>query len=187
MSQFIFNQAPVDGLRVIERQPISDDRGFFERIFCQETIGSLLGGKTIRQVNRTLTQRKGAVRGLHFQYPPYAEIKIVSCLRGQVWDVAVDLRRESPTFLKHHAVLLTEDNGLSYVIPEGFAHGFQTLTSDCEMLYFHTTDYDPTAEGALNAVDPLLSIPWPEPISERSERDMGHSMLAGNFKGLELP
>ena len=117
MSQFVFNRAPVDGLRVIERQPIRDDRGFFERVFCQETLGSSLGGKTIRQVNRTLTQRKGAVRGLHFQYPPYAETKIVSCLRGQVWDVAVDLRRGSPTFLKHHAVLLTEDNGLSYVIP----------------------------------------------------------------------
>lgn len=186
MSQFVFNRAPVDGLRVIERQPIRDDRGFFERVFCQETLGSSLGGKTICQVNRTLTQRKGAVRGLHFQYPPYAETKIVSCLRGQVWDVAVDLRRGSPTFLKHHAVLLTEDNGLSYVIPEGFAHGFQTLTFDCEMLYFHTTDYYPASEGALNAVDPLLSIPWPEPISERSDRDIGHAMLAVDFKGLDL-
>jgi len=187
MSRFVFHRSPIDGLQVIERQHIGDERGFLERVFCQETVGSFVQGKTIRQINRTLTHRKGSVRGLHFQYPPYAEIKIVTCLRGQVWDVAVDLRRGSPTFLKHHAVLLSEDNGLSYIIPEGFAHGFQTLTSDCEMFYFHTTDYHPESEGALNAVDPLLSIPWPESIFERSERDMAHAMLHEDFKGVELP
>ena len=187
MSRFVFHRVPIDGLQIIERQPLGDERGFLERVFCQVTINHLLRGKTIRQINRTLTQRKGTVRGMHFQYPPYAEAKIVTCLRGQVWDVAVDLRRGSPTFLEHHVALLTEDNHCSFLIPEGFAHGFQTLTSDCEMLYFHTADYHSESEGALNAVDPLLSILWPEPISERSERDEGHPMLAAEFAGLDLP
>ena len=186
MNRPIFRPTPIEGLLAIEREPIGDSRGFLERLFCQDSLGQVLQGKPVRQINRTLTRQKGTVRGLHFQYPPCAETKIVTCLRGQVWDVAVDLRRESPTFLKHHAVLLTEDNGLSYFIPEGFAHGFQTLTYDCELLYFHTADYNVEFEGAVNAIDPLLSIPWPEPIIERSVRDVNHPMLAKNFQGMEL-
>jgi len=186
MNRFVFHPTPIDGLQVIELLPIGDARGFLERIFCQETLGQLLHGKTIRQINRTLTQQKGTVRGLHFQYPPHAETKIVTCLKGQVWDVSVDLRRESPSFLQHHAVLLTDDNHRSYLIPEGFAHGFQTLTPDCEMLYFHTADYNGEAEGALNALDPLLAINWTEHITERSERDISHAMLADDFHGIAL-
>jgi len=186
MSRLVADTTPINGLQVIERQPIGDERGFLERLFCQETLTHLLQGKTIRQINRTLTQTKGTVRGLHFQYPPHAETKIVTCLKGQVWDVAVDLRRGSPTFLQHHSVLLTEDNYQSYLIPEGFAHGFQTLTPDCEMLYFHTADYNAEAEGALNALDPSLAINWPEPITVRSERDMNHATLSDYFEGIDL-
>ena len=186
MSHFILHSTPIDGLHVIEREPLGDSRGFLERMFCQDSLGQFLQGKTVRQINRTLTRQKGTVRGLHFQNPPHAEIKIVTCVKGQVWDVAVDLRRGSPTFLEHHVALLTEDNHCSFLIPEGFAHGFQTLTSNCEMLYFHTADYNVEFEDALNAIDPLLSIRWPEPIAERSERDVNHPMLADNFQGIEL-
>jgi dTDP-4-dehydrorhamnose 3,5-epimerase len=186
MSRFVLRPTPINGLQVIEKQVIGDSRGFLERLFCQETIGELFGGKTIRQINRTLTQRKGTVRGLHFQFPPHAESKIVTCLKGEVWDVAVDLRQGSPTFLKHHAVLLTEDNHQSYLIPEGFAHGFQTLTPNCEMLYLHTADYNVESEGALNAYDPRLLINWPESISERSERDKTHAILADDFPGIAI-
>jgi len=186
MSRFGIHSTPIHGLQVIEHQPIGDARGYLERLFCQETLNSLLQGKTIRQINRTLTQNQGTVRGLHFQYPPHTEIKIVSCIKGQVWDVAVDLRRGSPTFLQHHAVLLSEDNHQSYLIPEGFAHGFQTLTPDCEMLYFHTADYNADAEGALNSCDPRLAINWPQPISDRSERDKNHAMLTDDFHGMDL-
>lgn len=186
MSRFGLHSTPLHGLKVIERQPIGDSRGFLERLFCQETLNSLLQGKTIRQINRTLTQNKGTVRGLHFQYPPHAETKIVTCIKGQVWDVAVDLRRGSSTFLQHHAVLLSEDNHQSYLIPVGFAHGFQTLSPDCEMLYFHTADYNAEAEGALNACDPRLAINWPQPISDRSERDKNHTMLTDDFHGMDL-
>jgi len=186
MSHFVLRPTPIDGLRLIERLPFGDSRGFLERLFCQQTLDQLLVGKTLRQVNRTLTQQKGSVRGLHFQYPPHAETKIVICIKGQVWDVAVDLRRGSPTYLQHHAVLLTEENHLSYLIPEGFAHGFQTLKPDCEMLYFHTADYNAEAEGALNVLDPRLAINWPEPITERSERDRSHAMLTEDFHGIAL-
>ena len=186
MSRFVLHTTPIDGLHVIERKSVGDSRGFLERMYCQDAIGQLLQGKHVRQINRTLTRQKGTVRGLHFQNPPYAETKIVTCLKGQVWDVAVDLRRGSSTFLEHHAVLLTEDNHRSFLMPEGFAHGFQALTDDCEMLYFHTTDYNVEFEGALNAIDPSLSIPWPEPIVERSDRDVNHPMLAANFLGVEL-
>jgi dTDP-4-dehydrorhamnose 3,5-epimerase len=186
MSHFIPHSTPIDGLNVIERERVGDSRGFLERMFCQDSLGPFLQGKTVRQINRTLTRQKGTVRGLHFQNPPHAETKIVTCLKGQVWDVAVDLRRGSPTFLEHHAVLLTEDNHYSFLIPEGFAHGFQTLTSDCEMLYFHTADYNVEFEGALNAIDPSLSISWPAPITERSDRDVNHPMVADDFQGIEL-
>ena len=186
MSRFGTHSRPIHGLQVIERQPIGDARGYLERLFYQETLNSLLQGKSIRQINRTLTQNQGTVRGLHFQYPPHAETKIVACIKGQVWDVAVDLRRGSSTFLQHHAVLLGEDNHKSYLIPEGFAHGFQTLTPDCEMLYFHTADYKAEAEGALNACDPRLAINWPQPISDRSERDKNHAMLTDDFHGIDL-
>ena len=186
MSGFVSHSTPIHDLQVIEHQPVGDSRGFLERLFCQETLNSLLQGKTICQINRTLTQNKGTVRGLHFQYPPHAETKIVTCIKGQVWDVAVDLRQGSSTFLQHHAVVLSEENHQSYLIPGGFAHGFQSLTPDCEMLYFHTADYNAEAEGALNACDPRLAINWPQPISDRSERDMNHAMLTDNFHGIDL-
>jgi len=186
MSRFVLHPTPINGLQVIGRQPVGDSRGYLERLFCQETLGHLLQGKAIRQINRTLTQKKGTVRGLHFQTPPYAETKIVTCLKGNVWDVAVDVRRNSSTFLQHHAVLLSEDNRQSYLIPEGFAHGFLTLTPDCEMLYFHTADHDAASEGALNACDPRLAIKWPRPITERSERDKSHAMLKNDFHGITI-
>lgn len=186
MSRFNLHDTPIDGLYGITRNPISDERGFLERLFCQGSLNILLKEKSIRQVNHTLTLRAGAVRGIHFQYPPHAETKIVTCLRGKVWDVAVDLRQGSPTFLQHHAILLSEDNFQSLLIPEGFAHGFQTLTPNCEMLYFHTADYRSDAEGALNALDPHLAIEWPQPITELSARDQNHPMLTKDFLGIVL-
>ena len=149
-------------------------------------ITHLINKKKICQINRTLTRKKGAVRGLHFQKPPHAETKIVSCLKGKVWDVVVDLREGSSTFLSYHAVELSADNHKSYLIPEGFAHGFQTLTSDCELLYFHTAEYNKYSEGAINAIDSKIGIEWPKKITEVSERDKNHLMLDDNFKGIKL-
>jgi dTDP-4-dehydrorhamnose 3,5-epimerase len=113
-------------------------------------------------------------------------MKFISCLRGEVFDVAVDVRRGSPTFLEWHAAVLSPANHMSMVVPEGFAHGFQTLTSDCELLYLHTSAYVAAAEGALNAVDPRLAIAWPARITEQSARDLAHSLLSDSFAGVAL-
>lgn len=177
----------LSGLTVIEHRRVEDSRGWLDPLFCERELGGVLSsGGTIKQVNVTLTHTKHTVRGLHFQHPPWAEMKIVTCLRGQVWDVAVDLRQGSPTFLQYHPIILTSGDKRSFLIPEGFAHGFQTLTPDCEMLYFHTAEYSPQAEGGINALDPRLAIHWPKPLANRSPRDEQQPMLPSNFRGLHL-
>jgi len=123
---------------------------------------------------------------MHFQWPPHAETKFVSCLHGEVFDVAVDLRRDSPTFLQWHAEVLSPANQRGLLIPEGFAHGFQALAADCELVYVHTAPYMPDAEGAVNVRDPKLKIAWPLAISELSERDGSHPFLPQQFPGIAL-
>ncbi len=184
--RFDILDTPIQGLKFIQRKPIGDSRGYLERLFCTEELQTLIPGKGIEQINHTLTARRGVVRGMHFQYPPHAEGKFVSCLRGEVFDVAVDVRQGSPTFLHCHAEVLSAGNHKTLMIPEGFAHGFQTLTENCEMLYFHTAAYQPGAECGLNAKDPRLAIQWPLPITEQSSRDTAHPMLSGEFIGVAV-
>jgi dTDP-4-dehydrorhamnose 3,5-epimerase len=185
-SRFSQIKTPLEGLIVLQRKPLGDKRGYLERLFCQQELQSILKEKQIKQINHTLTEKKGTVRGMHFQYPPHAETKFVSCVRGEVFDLAIDLRTDSPTYLHYYAEILTEENYKTLVISEGFAHGFQTLTPNCEMLYFHTNEYVPEAEGALNAIDPVLNIKWPLDISEVSDRDRSHPMIAEGFEGVQL-
>ena len=185
-SSFDILDTPLDGLKLVQRKPVGDHRGYLERMFCEEELQSLIPGKGIVQINHTLTSKRGTVRGLHFQYPPHAETKIVSCLRGEVFDLAVDLRQGSPTILRWHAEILNANNHRSLLIPEGFAHGFQTLTEDCELIYFHTAAYQPDAEGGLNAQDPRLEIHWPEAVTELSSRDAAHPLVAAAFAGVTV-
>jgi dTDP-4-dehydrorhamnose 3,5-epimerase len=187
MSQrFDIQQTAIEGVIVLKRKLIGDSRGYFERLFCQQELQQLLNVEKIAQINHTLTETVGTVRGLHFQYPPHAETKIVSCINGEVFDVAVDLRKDSPTFMSYYAEILTSKNSKTLIIPEGFAHGFQTLTDNCEMLYFHTEEYHVESECALNAIDPILNIKWPQKIKERSEKDKNHTMIDSSFEGLSL-
>lgn len=183
-TRFDILDTPLAGLQLLRRKPVGDSRGYLERLYCGEELQALAPGKPIVQINRTLTASRGTVRGLHFQRPPHAEIKFVSCLHGEVFDVAVDLRENSPTFLHWHAEVLSAENHNTLVIPEGFAHGFQTLTDHCEMLYFHTHAYHPDAEGGLNAQDPRLAIQWPLPLAGVSPRDVGHAYLDEKFCGV---
>jgi len=184
--RFERSETPLAGLSVLQRAPIGDHRGFLERLFDADELKALTAGKAIAQVNRTLTVKRGSVRGMHFQHPPHTEVKFVTCLRGEVYDVAVDVRRGSPTFLRWHGETLAANDQKTLVIPEGFAHGFQTLAENCELLYFHTASYRADAEGALNARDPKLGIRWPEVITELSSRDESHPMLTGDFAGIVL-
>ena len=186
VSRFDFLPTPLNGLMVVQRKTIADERGFFSRFFCAEEFKAAGVSKSIAQINHTVTRAKGAVRGLHFQYSPHAEVKVVSCLNGMVFDVAVDLRQGSPTFLRWHGEILSAENHRSMLIPEGFAHGFQALEGNCELLYLHTASYAPEAEGAFNVADPRLNISWPLPIAELSERDRAHPYIETDFSGIIL-
>ncbi len=184
MSRFSIQSTPIDGLTIIQRHPIGDERGYLERLFCTEELGPIIGNRQILQINHTFTAKAGTLRGLHFQNPPFAEMKLVTCLRGEVFDVAVDIRAGSPSFGQHHAEILSANNHKTFAIPEGFAHGFQTLTEDCELVYLHTAAYQPDAEDGLDALDPALAIPWPQPVSERSARDQAHAPITTAFNGV---
>jgi dTDP-4-dehydrorhamnose 3,5-epimerase len=183
---FEFFSTPLSGLIVIKRQAIEDDRGFLCRFYCSEEFKDIGLNKSIVQVNHTLTKKKGSVRGLHFQHPPHAETKFVSCLKGEIFDVAVDIRHNSPTFLHWYSEILSDTNRKSLLIPEGFAHGFQSMTNDCELIYLHTESYMPSAEGGLNVRDVRLNITWPLNIAELSKRDQAYRYIDGKFEGMHL-
>lgn len=176
----------IAGVRVIESTVFKDDRGAFSRIFCARELEDLLGTKAIVQINHSVTSGVGAVRGLHYQHPPHAETKIVRCLKGRVFDIAVDLRQGSPTCLKWVAVELSPDNRQALVIPEGCAHGFQVLERDSELLYLHTAFYTPDAEDAVRFDDPAVAIAWPLTPTDVSMRDLSHPYLDENYKGIVL-
>ena len=184
MSRFAVTDLPLAGLKLVERQNLGDSRGFLSRMFCAGELAPAGWAKPVAQINLTVTAQRGTVRGMHFQHPPHSEMKLVNCIRGAVWDVAIDLRAGSPTFLKWHAEELSAENRRSLLIPEGFAHGFQTLTDDCELLYLHSVPYAPASEGALNARDSALGITWPLEIAEMSERDRRHPNLTHEFRGV---
>ena len=176
----------IPDLVIVETAPHSDARGAFVRLYCEDELQALIGNRRIVQINHSRTAAVGAVRGLHFQNPPHAEMKLVRCLKGRVWDVALDLRRDSPTFLCWHGEELTPANLRMMVIPEGFAHGFQVLEPDSEMLYLHTAFYAPGAEGGLRYDDPTLGIAWPLAATELSTWDALHPLIQANFEGIRL-
>ncbi|MCI5179103.1 MAG: dTDP-4-dehydrorhamnose 3,5-epimerase [Candidatus Electrothrix sp. AW3_4] len=179
--RFTFHPTDLAGCSVVRRQVLGDERGFLSRLFCTQEFAALGLNYPIAQINHTYTAQKGTVRGMHFQHPPYTETKLVTCIRGEVFDVAVDLRQGSASFLQHHTEILSVENQTALYIPDGFAHGFQTLTDDCELLYLHTAVYNPKAEDGLYAQDPRLGIQWPLPITEMSERDRHHALLENDF------
>ena len=176
----------INGVTVAETTPFTDTRGAFMRLFCAQELSAVAGTRQILQINHSRTTAKGAVRGMHFQHAPHAEMKMVRCLKGRVLDIAVDLRAESPTFLQYHAEELSAEHNRMMIIPEGCAHGFQTLEQDCELLYLHTAFYDKTAEGGVRHDDPAISIRWPLPVVDLSERDKNHPLLAKDFKGIRI-
>jgi len=177
---------PLAGLKVVQRRPRGDARGFLARLFDGAGLRACGWNQPIEQVNHTYTAQAGTIRGLHYQLPPHAEMKLVSCIRGEVWDVAVDLRRGSPTFLHWHAERLSADNGRALLIPQGYAHGFQTLSDDVEMLYCHSAAYAPLAEAGVHFQDARVGIAWPLPPTLVSERDANHPRLEAAFPGVAL-
>ena len=180
----IVKHTPIQGLMVVETEPYKDHRGAFARFFCRDELKGVVGSRQIVQINYSRTDVVGSVRGLHYQLHPHSEMKLIRCINGKVWDVAVDLRTGSPTYLKWHAEVLSKDNARLMVIPEGFAHGFQVLEGESELLYLHTAFYTPLAEGGVQPTDPKLAVHWPLPVQDLSDRDRSHPLLNSEFAGL---
>ncbi len=174
------------GVSVVETTPLCDHRGAFSRLYCESELADIIGNRNIVQINYSQTIKVGAVRGLHFQRAPHAEMKLIRCTKGKVWDVAVDLRVGSPTFLKWHAEELSSDNMRMMVIPEGCAHGFQSLEPNSELLYLHTAFYSKEAEGGVSSSDPRLAITWPLEVVDLSQRDTAHPYISCEFTGLTV-
>ena len=184
MTKLLLTPTLMKGLTLIARKPAIDDRGQFDKLFCLDCFEEELQKEKIAQVNHSKTNDIGTIRGLHFQHPPYSEMKIVSCIKGAVFDVAVDIRKDSPTFLKWHGEILSAENLNSLMIPKGFAHGFQTLTEDSELIYIHTQPFKKEYEACLNATDPNIGIEWPRKISNRSNKDKNQKFIDSHFKGI---
>ncbi|MEQ1757556.1 MAG: dTDP-4-dehydrorhamnose 3,5-epimerase family protein [Vicinamibacterales bacterium] len=173
----IATQAPLAGAYVLEVERREDARGFFGRVFCVREFAALGLDPAVAQANVSFNRTRGTLRGMHFQYPPHAETKIVRCTRGALLDVIVDLRPESPTYLKHFAVELRADNHKSLYVPRRFAHGYQTLEDDTEVMYLTGEFYAPAAEGGVRFDDESVGISWPLPASEMSPKDLAWPSL----------
>lgn len=173
----IFTETKLEGAYVIDLERRDDERGFFARTFCQREFEEKNLNPVIAQANTAFNRRKGTLRGMHFQFPPAAETKLVRCARGAILDIIVDLRPESPTYLEHLAVELTDDNRRALYVPERFAHGYQALEDRTETTYQVGEFYAPSAEGGLRFDDPALGLRWPLPVTEISEKDKGWVLL----------
>lgn len=179
-----FFPTPLTGSFIVELKAFTDDRGWFARYYCKEEFKEIGHTKEWVQMNHSFSSKKGTIRGMHYQKEPFGEIKLVRCIAGIVFDVIIDLRRNSPTFLRWFGAELSAQNKRSLYIPEGFAHGFQCLSENCELLYHHSAFYQPNAEAGIRYSDPAVNINWPLPISTISEKDNNHPLLSKEFKGI---
>ncbi len=179
-----FKSLPLQGAYVIEPNSYEDHRGKFSRIFCQEEFKKISHYKPIVQINHSTTTKVGTVRGMHYQKSPKAEIKIVKCIKGVILDVIIDIRENSPTFLKWYGEILSSENMKTMYVPEGFAHGFQSLEDNAEIIYFVTEFFSPENEGGIRYDDPLIQVLWQQNITDISDKDRNIPLLSQGFKGI---
>ena len=182
----IFTETRLKGSFVIDLKPFSDERGWFARTFCKKEFEQIGHSAEWVQLNHSVTNTKGVIRGIHFQYPPHSEIKMVKCIAGTIYDVIIDLRNDSPTFLQWVGEELSAANKKMLYIPAGFAHGFQTLSDNCELIYHHTSYYTPGAEGGIRYDDKKININWKLAVSGISDRDKNHPLINESFTGIKL-
>lgn len=174
----------IQGVYIIKVKKLVDDRGLFARTYCKKEFESIGFNKEFVQFNHSFNTHKGTLRGMHFQNIPYDETKLIRCVQGAVLDVAVDIRQGSPTFLQHVSIELSADNMTSILIPEGVAHGFQTLEDNSSLIYHHTQFYEAGADGGILYNDPVLNINWPLPPMQVSIKDKQYNLIDDNFKGI---
>jgi len=178
----IFIPTHLKGSYVIELSPITDSRGWFVRTWCKKEFAGIGHTKEWVQMNHSFTKTKGAIRGMHFQLAPHEEIKMVRCIAGGVFDVIIDVRKDSSTYLQWYGTELTAANKKMLYIPAGFAHGFQTLEENTELIYHHSEYYTPGSEAGIKFNDKAVNIKWPLQITDISERDNSHPPIDSNFK-----
>lgn len=183
MRRFELKSLNRGGPVVVNRIALNDTRGSISRLFCADDLSKIFKNRNVVQINHTITHEAGTVRGLHYQTGPSAEAKLVICIKGGVLDVAVDLRRKSETLCKTYAVELTADNQRAFYLPRGYAHGFQALEDNTELIYLHDNFYDPSREGGVAISDPRLDLQWPKPVRNLSERDANFNFLNPDFEG----
>lgn len=181
-----FTETDLKGSYVVDLKPYSDERGWFARTYCKNEFAQIGHTKEWVQLNHSFTTQKGTIRGMHFQYPPYSEIKMVRCIAGAVFDVIIDIRKNSSTFLQWFGQELSAANKKMLYIPEGFAHGFQTLSDNAELIYHHSEFYIPGHEGGIRYDDKKINIKWSLPVTSISERDSQHPGLNESFTGINL-
>lgn len=186
MSRIEVLDTHIAGLKCVERQRVKDERGYFGRLFCADELSAAGWRRAVAQINESWTARSGSLRGMHYQAPPFADAKLVTCVRGAVLDVALDVRAGSPTFMQWHGETLSADNRRALLLPEGVAHGFQALTDDVLLIYCHSHRYTPSADMGINPLDPRAAIDWPLLIADISERDRTRPMLPASFAGVLL-
>jgi dTDP-4-dehydrorhamnose 3,5-epimerase len=180
----IFLKTTLADCFIVEYDKFSDDRGWFARTYCKNEFSPIGFNKEWVQHNHSFTNYKGSIRGMHFQLPPFVETKLVRCIAGKVFDVVVDLRKSSHTYLKWFGTELSATNRHMMFIPEGFAHGFQTLENDCELIYCHSEFYTPSKESGIHFQDNTIGINWPLAVTQLSERDLNHAIITNEFIGL---
>ncbi|MFH1446407.1 MAG: dTDP-4-dehydrorhamnose 3,5-epimerase [Chloroflexota bacterium] len=181
-----FIETPLKGSFVIEIEPLQDERGIFSRTFCREEFAQIGFYKQIVQINHSITRQQGAIRGMHYQCLPACEAKIIRCVGGRVFDVMVDIRVNSSTFMQWYGVDLSEENMQMVYIPEGFAHGFQALTDNAQLIYHHSELYNPEHERGLRFNDPALAIEWPLAAGTISSKDQNYPLIDGSFRGIQI-
>ena len=180
----IFTPTPLSGSYTIEPNILNDERGWFARYYCKNEFKEIGHEKEWVQLNHSVTNKRGTVRGIHFQNLPFREVKMIKCIAGCIYDVIIDLRADSPTFLKWFGVELSAKNRKMLYIPEGFGHGFQCVENNCEVIYHHSEFYTPNSEGGVRYSDPAINIEWPLAVSIVSARDRSFPFVDENFKGI---
>lgn len=181
-----FTESPLKGAFTIQPEPREDERGFFTRTYCRNEFEEIGHSREFVQFNHSMTLKRGTLRGLHYQLPPASEIKLIRCVSGEVFDVIIDIREGSPTFLVHFGVILSAENMTMIYVPEGFAHGFQTLADRTHMIYHHTAFYEPGHERGLHYSDPALGIKWPLEPLHISDKDREHPFINNHFTGITI-
>ena len=182
----VFEETEIKGCFIIKANPVEDERGWFGRFFCKNEIKPFFDNFEIVQINHSFNKKKGSFRGMHYQKPPFAEAKLIRCVAGSIVDFVLDIRKNSPTFLKWISVELSSANRKSIYLPKGMAHGFQTLTDNTELIYYHNVFYNKDSDSGIRYNDPLINIKLPLDITVISDKDIKYLLLDSNFKGIQV-